>query len=159
MKLVLDTDVVRSGLQSASGASRLVLCGIAEGIIQPLVTVSTLLEYEDVLKRPECLAATGLTAAGVDGFLDGFLERSQRVVVRERLRPSIQDPNDEIFVEALLLGGGEAIVTFNTRDYRAADVRLASLRHTNIPTLSPGEVLRRLTWRPTATTPFVFPPH
>ena len=52
MRLVLDTDVIRSGLQSAKGASRLLLCAIAEQGFVPLVTVATVLEHEDVLMRP-----------------------------------------------------------------------------------------------------------
>ena len=93
MKLVLDTDVVRSGLQSAGGASRLLLCGVAEGASTPLVTVATLLEYEDVLLRPENMAATGLTETGERlRSWTGFSLRSERVLVRRRLRPSIRDP-------------------------------------------------------------------
>ena len=157
MKLVLDTDVLRSGLQSAAGASRLILSAVAEGAFVPLVTVATVLEYEDVLLRPESLSATGMSHADVDEFLDGFLARAGRVVVRRRFRPLIADPGDEIFVEALLNGGGEAIVTFNRRDYLHADQSLASQGRTAVPAISPGEALRRLPWRPTATTPFAFP--
>jgi predicted nucleic acid-binding protein len=157
MKLVLDTDVIRSGLQSAGGASRLLLCGIAEGAFVPLVTVATALEYEDVLLRPDSLTATGLTVDETVGFLDGLLVRAERVTVHRMIRPSIQDPADEIFVEALLNGGGDAIVTFNRRDYLPADRRLASQGLINVPVIAPGEALRRLAWRPTAITPFAFP--
>jgi putative PIN family toxin of toxin-antitoxin system len=158
MRLVLDTDVVRSGLQSATGASRLLLCAIAEGAVTPLVTVAIFLEYEDVLLRPESLAATGLTEQETVTLLDGFLVRSERVVIRQRLRPSIQDPADEMFVEALVNGGGDAIVTFNRRDYLTSDHRLASKGKMFADVIAPGEALRRLTWRPTAITPFAFPP-
>ena len=157
MRLVLDTDVLRSGLQSAGDASRLLLCGVAEGAFVPLLTVAMLLEHEDVLMRPESLAATGMTASDVSRFLDGYLACSERVLVRQRGRPSIQDSADEIFVEALLNGGGDAIVTFNRRDYLDADHRLASQGRTVVPVIAPGEALRRLAWRPTATTPFAFP--
>jgi len=158
MKLVLDTDVVRSGLQSPGGASRLLLCAIAEGAFVPLVTVAIVLEYEDVLMRSETCLATGLEAAQVGAFLDSFLRYSQRVVVSSRFRPRIQDPADEIFVEALENGGGDAIVTFNRRDYLHVDHKLASRGVTAVPVMAPGETLRRLAWRPTAITPFVFPP-
>ena len=96
MKFVLDTDVIRSGLQSATGASRLLLCGMAERAFVPLVTVATLLEVEDVLLRADSLAATGLSAASVLAFLDGYVACAAHVIVRQRLRPSIQDPSDEI---------------------------------------------------------------
>ena len=77
MRLVLDTDVVLSGLQSAGGASRLLLSGIAEGAFTALVTVATLLDYEAVLLRPSSLAATGLTAEAAlpgDELPDHWLE-------------------------------------------------------------------------------------
>lgn len=158
MKLVLDTDVVLSGLQSANGASRLLLCGVAEGAFVPLVTVATMLEYEDVLLRPDSLAAIDQTETQIFAFLEGLLARAERVAVLRRVRPSIRDPADEIFVEALVNGGGDAIVTFNRRDYLDADPRLASQGRTILPAIAPGEALRRLPWRPTATTPFAFPP-
>jgi predicted nucleic acid-binding protein len=159
MTFVLDTDVIRSGLQSSGGASRLLLCGVAEGAFRPLVTVATILEYEDVLVRPESLAATGLTVAAVSAFLDGLLARSERVAVMRRVRPSIRDPADEIFVEALVNGGGDAIVTFNRCDYLPADDRLTAQGKSLVPVMAPGEALRTLAWRPTAITPFVFRRH
>jgi predicted nucleic acid-binding protein len=158
MKFVLDTDVIRSGLQSATGASRLLLCGMAEKAFVPLITVATLLELEDVLLRPECLAATGLSKGSVLAFLDGYVACAVHVIVKQRLRPSIQDPADEIFVEALLNGAGDGIVTFNSRDYLHADKRRASRKEFFVPVLSPGDALESLSWRPTAITPFVFPP-
>jgi predicted nucleic acid-binding protein len=157
MRLVLDTDVIRSGLQSAGGASRLLLCAVAEGGLVPLVTVATVFEHEDVLMRPESLAATGLTREETADFLDAYVAHAEHVIVRQRVRPSIQDPSDEMFVEALVNGGGDAIVTFNRRDYFDADHRLASQGRTVVPVISPGEALRRLAWRPTATTPFASP--
>jgi predicted nucleic acid-binding protein len=156
MKLMLDTDVLRSGLQSADGASRLLLCGVAEGSFVPLVTVAIILEYEAVLLRPESLTATGMTTRDVVVFLDKFLDFSEQVTVTRLHRPSIQDPSDEIFVDALKNGGGEAIVTFNRRDYLDADLRKASRGKMPVPIMAPREALRRLAWRPTATTLFAF---
>ncbi len=159
MRLVLDTDVIRSGLQSDRGASRLLLCAVDEGALQPLVTVATILELEDVLLRPDGLAATGLTIDETLEFLDGYLARSIKVAGQRRLRPRIQDPADEIFVEALLGGGGDAIVSFNRRDYLDSDRRRASLGISIVPVIAPGEALRRLPWRPTAIIPFAFRRH
>ena len=81
------------------------------------------------------------------------------MTVRRRIRPSIQDPAGEIFVEALVNGDGVAIVTFNRRDYLDADVRRASLGTMAVPVMAPGEALRSLAWRPTVITPFAFRPH
>lgn len=157
MRLGLDTDVVRSGFQCSTGASRLLLYAVAEGAFRPLVTVAIILEHEDVLLRPESLQATGLSQAETHEFLDGYLSHSEHILVRRRVRPSIQDPADEVFVEALVNGQGDAIVSFNRRDYLPADHRLASQGINLVPVISPGDALKRLTWRPTAITPFVFP--
>ena len=95
MNLVLDTDVIRSALQSPRGASRLLLCAVAEGAFTPLVTVATILEHEDVLLRPESLAAAGLTQQEMADFLDAYVAHAEHVIVWRRVRPSIQDPSDE----------------------------------------------------------------
>jgi len=157
MRWVLDTDVLRSGLQSPSGASRLLLRAVAEGVLRPLVSVAMILEHEDVLLRPESLAATRLSPDETIGFLDAYLARSEWVLIRQRYRPSIQDPGDELFAEALRNGGGDAIVSFNRRDYLSADIRRASQGNMVVPVITPGDALRRLTWRPSTTTPFGFP--
>ena len=64
---------------------------------------------------------------------------------------------DDVFAEALLNGNGDAIVTFNRRDYLDPDPRLASKGRMAVPTMAPGEALGKLAWRPTAITPFIFP--
>lgn len=156
-RLVLDTDVLLTGLQSSNGASRLLLCGLAEGAFTALVTVSMAIEHEAVLKRDEKLAATGMTLGDVDEFLHEYLGRAEFVLVPRRVRPVIQDPNDEILVEALAHGRGDAIVSFNRTDFLVADQRLASAGVMGAPVINPGEALRRMPWRPTATTPFGFP--
>jgi putative PIN family toxin of toxin-antitoxin system len=152
MRLVLDTDVIRSGLQSAVGASRLLLLAIEDRVFVPLVSVPVLLEYEDVLTRPDALEAIGLTIGEVGRFLDGFVALAEPVAITVRSRPSIRDPSDEMFVELLWNGRGDHIVTFNRRDYLPADDRAASRGEPAVPVSSPGETLRRLGWRPTGTT-------
>ena len=152
MRLVLDTDVILSGLRSPDGASRLLPRAVLAGAVTPLVTVATILEHEDALLRPQAMAATGLTREETIAFLDGYIARAEAVLVRQRHRPTIRDPADEIFVEALLNGGGDAIVTFNRRDYLVADERGASRGRWAVPVLTPGETWRRLAWRPATTT-------
>jgi len=149
MRLVLDTDVVLSGLRSPDGASRILLLAAWEGAIVPLASVATMVEYEAVLKRPENLREMGLDAEEVEAFLDGFAAICEAVTPHFRYRPSIRDPDDEIFVDLVLNGAAEAIVTFNVRDYRSSDVADERLR---IQAIRPGDVLRRIQWRPSPAT-------
>ena len=55
MRLVLDTDVLLSGLRSTVGASRVLLLAVNAGAMMPLVSVATVIEYEAVLTRAENL--------------------------------------------------------------------------------------------------------
>ena len=151
MKLVMDTDVLVAGLRSRTGASRILLQAIEAGIILPLISVATVLEYEEVLMRPQQLNAMGLTPADIDAFLDALIARSEEVSPYYNHGGEIRDPNDEKFVTAALNGQAEAIVTFNVKDYVPRDSRVTGL---GITVCRPGELLRRLSWRPSATSPF-----
>jgi len=118
---VMDTDVLLSGLRSPTGASRLLLVAGWEGVIIPLASVGMFVEYEAVLKRPEHLAEIGLDAAEVDVFLDNWAAVVDPVTPHFSYRPSIRDPDDEMFVDAALNGGADALLTFNLSDYRPSD--------------------------------------
>jgi len=49
----MDTDVLVAGLRSHTGASRILLQAVYAGVIRPLISVATVLEYEAVLTRTE----------------------------------------------------------------------------------------------------------
>lgn len=138
-----------SALRSPTDASRILILAAREGAVFPLASVAMMLECEAVLCRPDHLAAMALTAAEVGAFLDHWAALIEPVVAHFSRRPTIRDADDEIFVEAAANGAAEAIVTFNVSDYRPADDRQALL---GIEVCRPGDILRRLTWRPTATT-------
>lgn len=147
MKLVLDTDVLLSGLRSTIGASRVLLLAVEAGAVTPLVSVATVIEYEAVLKRMEHLEAARLDAEDVDRFLDDFVAHADHIVPHFRSRPSVRDPDDEIFAELAINGRADALVSFNVADYRPADPVGSEL---DIPVCRPRDVLKRLTWRPSA---------
>ena len=149
MRLVLDTDVVVSGLRSAIGASRVLLSAVEAGLVRPLVSVATVIEYESVLKRTKNLKAFRLDTTDIDRFLDGLVARADHIVPHYRTRPSIQDADDEMFAELAVNGQADALVTFNVADYRPSDPQRPRL---NIPICRPGDILRRLSWRPPATS-------
>jgi predicted nucleic acid-binding protein len=92
MTIVLDTDIVLSGLRSTVGASSLLLLAIDAGVVTPLVSVAMVIEYEAVLKREEHLAASRLDANDVDIFLDSFVARAEHLVPHFSYRPAIRDP-------------------------------------------------------------------
>ncbi len=153
MRLVLDTDVLLSSLRSTVGASRVLLLAVEAGVVTPLVSVATVIEYEAVLKRAEHLQAARLDVEEVDRFLDDFVAHADQIMPYFRTRPSVQDPDDEMFAELAVNGQADALVSFNVGDYRPADPRAPRL---GIPVCRPGDILRRLPWRPPATSRSAF---
>ena len=156
MRLVMDTDVLVAGLRSEIGASRILLRAAYAGVIQPLVSVATMLEHEAVLTRTDQLMAMRLSHVEVDAFLDAFMSLAEEVSPYYNHGGIVRDPNDDKFVTAALNGNAAAIITFNVRDYVPRDGRVTGL---GILVCRPGDILRRLAWRPSVTSPFGFLPH
>jgi predicted nucleic acid-binding protein len=69
------------------------------------------------LKRPEHLLEIGLDLGDVDAFLDNIASICEPVFPHFSYRPSIRDPDDEMFVEVALNSAADALVTFNLKDY------------------------------------------
>jgi predicted nucleic acid-binding protein len=154
MRVVIDTDVLLSGLRSPIGASRIVLIGARERILRPVVNVTRLLEHEAVVKRPANLAATGLTLSEADRFLDTWTKLSDHINRFAEARPRVVDPNDAAFADAAITGLADALVTFNISHYRFADPGAGKFP---VDVVSPGDVSRRLAWRPSTVSLSAFP--
>jgi len=96
-----------------------------------------MIEYEAVLSRHEHLAASGLTTAEVERILDDLAAVAKPVRLAFRWRPRLPDPNDDMVLETAVSGSGDAIVTFNRRDFEDASsscdcaviLPAAALRH------------------------------
>jgi putative PIN family toxin of toxin-antitoxin system len=138
MILVLDTDVVVAALRSPRGASRRLTQLLRAGRVQAVATISMFVEYEAVLTQPGNLAAAGLGVAEVEVFLGGLAALVIPVKPHLLWRPQLRDPNDEMVLEAAVIGHANAIVTFNLRDFRPAAARFG------IEVERPGDIIRRL---------------
>lgn len=124
-RLVLDTSVVATGFRSRSGASYALLNRVAAGSLVPLLTTALFLQYEDVLKRPEQLRASGLTLAQVDHGLAALALKAEPVKVHYLWRPQLPDPGDELVLEAALNGQADALVTYDFRHFARAAARFS----------------------------------
>lgn len=155
MKVVLDTEVILSGLRSPTGASRILVIAALERMVVPLAAVNMMIEYEGELKRPENLSAMGLDANDIDAFLSNWAAAVEPVRLDFLYRLSLRYPNDELFVEAALNGGADALVTLNVGDYQPSD---PAVEHIGVDVCRPGEFLRRMQWRPSLNTLSAFRP-
>ena len=135
MLVVLDTNVLVSGLGSVLGASNAVLRHLAQGDCRAAVSTALCLEYEDVLHRPGLLSA--YTEAEITAFLDSFCAIAREASIYFRWRPFLPDPNDDLVLECALAAGAKHIVTHNVRHFREAAT-------TGISAVTPAQLLSML---------------
>ena len=137
LRVLLDTSVVRAGFTSSAGMSRRLLQAVLMGRVVAIASTALMLEYEDVLLRPETLARAGVPAQDALGFLDGLCAVCQPVTVRVRWRPQSSDGGDDLMIDAAVNGLADAIATFNLRDLRGPAARFGIVAEL------PVDILRR----------------
>ena len=138
LRVLLDTSVVRAGFTSNLGASRRLLLAVLRGKVTAIASTALMLEYEDVLLRPETLTSAGVSALDALGFLDGLCAMCRPVTVRVRWRPQSSDSGDDLVIDAAVNGLADIIATFNLRDLRKPAAQFG------IATELPADTLRRI---------------
>ena len=88
-----------------------------------------------MLKRPEQLAASGLSPADVDAALDAVAALIEPVEAHLSWRSQLDDPDDEMVLEAAN-GRADALVTYNETHFRVAASRFG------VRLARPVEILR-----------------
>jgi predicted nucleic acid-binding protein len=114
---------LRAGFVSGSGASRAVLILALQRRVEPVASTALMLEYADVLLRPETLKAAGVTRHEAERFLAAFCGVCEPVPIDIRWRPQTPDQGDELVLEAGINGRAATIVTYDLRHIEAAASR------------------------------------
>src|SRR5690349_14255873 len=109
--VVLDTNIVVTGLRSKKGTAFRLLSLVGQGHFEICLSVPIVLEYETVLM--DQLEQLHLTGADVDNFLDYFCSVGKRQEIHYLWRPFLKDPKDDLVLELAIAGSCEAIVTYN----------------------------------------------
>jgi putative PIN family toxin of toxin-antitoxin system len=119
VRIVLDTNVLVSGLLTETGPPAQIIDLCISGDVELAVDGRIRAEYEDVLARPEF----AFDAADVRQFLSvlGYAEQ----VVGAPIPLTFADPADLPFIEVAVAAGVYAIVTGNVRHFRPAEGKLA----------------------------------
>lgn len=129
MKIVLDTNVVVSGLLCPFGPSGEVVRIVVSGELQLCYDARILSEYEEVLLRPKF----SFTSADVYDLLEQ-IEACGFAVAAKPLAERLPDPDDEPFLEVALAGEARYLVTGNLKHYPAK-------KRQDILVVSPRELL------------------
>jgi putative PIN family toxin of toxin-antitoxin system len=113
-QIAIDTNVLVAALRSRLGASHRLLSLVGTGQFEINVSVPLVLEYEDVLSRPEFR----FSPEDVRDLVDYLCTIANRQQVYFLWRPYLNDPKDDMVLELAVTAGCNYIVTFNERDFR-----------------------------------------
>ena len=112
MKIVLDTNVLVSGLLNPYGAPGQIVQMVAMGEIALCFDARLLGEYRDVLLRPRF----GFSAEHVDALLEQIRVVGVSAATHPLTSP-LPDRDDEAFLEVAIAAAAEYLVTGNLRHY------------------------------------------
>ena len=129
MIIVLDTNVLISGILKPYSKAATLLRLVADGMIQLAYDLRLLSEYRDVLNRPKF----NFAKEDVKAFLDE-VEKEGLLVSGRPLKFHLPDQDDEPFLEVALSAQGKAIVTGNKRHFPRKE-------YEGVKILSPAEFL------------------
>ena len=112
MRIVLDTNVLVSGLLSPYGPPAEVVRMVVSGAVTLCVDARILVEYEQVLARPRF----GFAPAAVDALI-GFLVSESVHVAAAPWPEVLPDMDDAAFLEVAFAGGAACLVTGNVAHF------------------------------------------
>lgn len=130
MRVVLDTNVVVSGLLSPAGPPGRVLDLLLSGHVVALFDDRILLEDHEVVARPKLRIDPVLAGAVLD-----WIEADGILVSAPPLPIELPDPDDLAFIEVAVAGDAAAVVTGNGRHFAPAASFISP------PILSPAEFI------------------
>lgn len=112
MRVVVDTNVIVSGLLNPYGTPAAILRLVLTRKLEIALDSRIILEYRDVLQRPKF----HFSQHQIDALL-GYICRIGLTVSAEPLRKSLPDPDDNMFLEVALASRADCIITGNKKHF------------------------------------------
>ena len=131
MRVVLDTNVLVSGLLSPFGPPGEIVRLVSSGSVTLCLDARVLAEYDAVLARPRF----GFDEDSVVALLD-YLDFASETVAAEPLSARLPNPDDEPFLEVALACGADWLVTGNLAHFPVQ-------ARAGVAVLSPAEFVDR----------------
>jgi putative PIN family toxin of toxin-antitoxin system len=114
IQIVVDTNVLLSGLRSRLGASYKLLSLLNDPRWQLNISIALIFEYEAVLKREK--QQLNLTDSDIDTLLNGICAIASKHQPYFLWRPSARDPNDDFLIDLAVKCQADYIITYNQKD-------------------------------------------
>jgi putative PIN family toxin of toxin-antitoxin system len=131
LRIVLDTNVLVSGLLSPYGPPGEIVRLVSSGMMSLCLDARIVAEYHDVLTRPRF----GFDGDAVADLL-AYLESCGEMVASAPLRVRLPDPDDEAFLEVALAGAADCLVTGSLSHFPPP-------ARAGVAVLSPAELIER----------------
>ena len=114
-KIVIDTNVILSGLKSNKGMSFKLLKVIPKNKFKIIVSVPIILEYESVLKSK--IKELKLSEQDISTVINYFCKISEHTKIYYLWRPILKDPKDDHILELAVAANAKYIITYNLKDF------------------------------------------
>lgn len=134
-QVVLDTNVIVSGLRSTRGSAFRLLKLVGSGHFDIHLSVPLVLEYQEVLLRE--LPNLNITVTDIEEFIEFHCSVATRHRIFFLWRPHLPDPKDDMVLELAVKAGCDSVVTYNTRDF-------VGIQQFGIKTIVPSEFLQSI---------------
>lgn len=115
-QLVIDTNILLSGLRSKKGASYKLLTLLNDPRIQINISVPLIFEYEQILKRE--YQDLELTLEDIDNIINGICAISNQRTIFYLWRPLAKDPNDDFLIDLAIEAQADFIISYNIKDLK-----------------------------------------
>lgn len=132
MRVVIDTNVIVSGILNPHGSPGRIINALLSEAITALHDDRILDEYREVLLRPVFV----FSRSDVEVLL-GFVESSGEHVSAHRLGLILRDPGDLLFLGVAASGSADALITGNLKHFKPRRGRHG------VPVITPADFLRR----------------
>jgi putative PIN family toxin of toxin-antitoxin system len=132
--VIIDTNVLLSGLQSNQGQSFKILEEFLEDEISIAISVPLVLEYEKILKM--YLDRTIFSEEDINQVINYICNKATPVKVFYLWRPYLKDPYDDHILEVAIAGKCKYIITYNKKDFKG-------IEEFGIKAVTPYEYLNR----------------
>ena len=113
--VIIDTNVLLSGLKSRKGQSYRLLEKLLNNEIKIAISVPLVLEYESILKKK--LDRNIFSGEDIDTMINYICKIGKHVKIYYLWRPFLKDPYDDHIVEVALTAKCKYIITYNKKDF------------------------------------------
>jgi putative PIN family toxin of toxin-antitoxin system len=114
-QVVLDTNILVSGLRSRRGSAFQILSLVGTGKFDIHLSVPLVLEYQEVLHRQS--SNLYITAEDVENLIAFYCSIATRHQIYFLWRPYLPDPKDDMVLELAVKAKCDSVVTYNFRDF------------------------------------------